>query len=147
MSSVTSPVLAGLSRNRVYQRATEKHRGARAFDAFDYLTPLNGGDGFTWRETAWLRILYDQDYGPRDDGYIMASSDVHTIQIVEPETILIIEQFADEVPIDKPTTAYRPLGRNTPFDLSGLYSRMTADHALKRVGHLAEHGLVVALES
>lgn len=101
------------------------------YERFDYLTPLNGGAGFTWSREAWLFRSAETRYAP-GEGYSMRHDRLHTIA-VQPDTVLRLYQFADILPVGVPTAAYRPCGERQGPSLDGLYRPMDADHALKRI--------------
>jgi hypothetical protein len=128
----STTVIDGSVVNKTFERDASFHcEGAEAYDCFDYSTPLNGGDGFTWREEVLLRPV-----GPRweprrrHDTWLSASKDIHTLQVLEEGTIIILDQYADVVPEGQPTSAFRPVGSRTPPSLDGLYDRMDEDHAI-----------------
>lgn len=108
-------------------------RQTKLFDHFEYLTPLNGGDGFRW--VGERRLMEDRSPFHRTKGSYWHSraSDIHTLDIRCDGTVIMLEQLADEVPLDQPTSAYRVVGDRTPPSLDGLYDRMTPDHALRRI--------------
>lgn len=126
-------VLAGTVVNHEFIELTgERYRDeADPYERFSYLTPLNGGDGFTWEREAWLFRSTSQPFSS-GDGYGMRAPQLHTIT-VRPDTVLRLIQWADVIPLDQPTHAYRLAGSREPPSLSGLYNRMDADHALKRI--------------
>lgn len=131
-------ILAGGVINRRYHVAAAPHVGAQAYEVFDYRTPLNGGDGFSWARTAWLSAPDQVAYGP-GQVYCQRAEEIHTIQIFKDQTILLLEQGPDVVALDAPTAAYRPAGKREAPSLDGLYSRMTPDHALKRLEQLTDY--------
>jgi hypothetical protein len=112
---------------------------AQPYDMFHYETPLNGGDGFTWIGVEWLACRWhDQIQRTPGGSYRHDHWDIHTIQIAEEQTVLLLAQFADEVPIGKPTRAYRNARGDTSrqVSLDGLYDEMDADHAVMRLGQV-----------
>lgn len=128
-------VAAGEVSNITYRRTFDGHPAARLYDEFEYLTPLNGGDGFAWKAETHLREVADTQY-EAGEFYNMLPDDLHTIRIAGPETVLVLHQYEDVVPVGLPTSALRPVGSREPPSLSGLYSRMTADEALSRLALL-----------
>lgn len=128
-------VAAGSVVNRVYHQTLEGKPEAQTYERFDYLTPLNGGSGFAWRETCWLAMHDQRLFGPQDT-YAMRAQDIHTIRIAGPETILVLDQGPDVVDVGVPTSSWRPSGQRDAPVLDGLYSRMDSDHALKRLRQL-----------
>lgn len=130
-------VVAGSMVNRKFVVGGRCDPDAKPYERFDYLTPLNGGPGFTWRETAWLRAYTETEYQVGEN-YSMGANGIHTIQITGPETIICLRQYADLIPVGKPTSAYRPDGMREPPSLDGLYRPMDADHALRRIATLRD---------
>lgn len=122
--------IAGASENVWFD---QNDRGT-VFNRFEYRTPLNGGNGFQFAgetrllETARLR---------RDAGqhYFMRADELHTIRIVENETVLMLRQREDVVPLGAATSTFT---RGDAPSLSGLYSRFTADQVIGRLRHLHE---------
>lgn len=128
----TTRVLSGQVANRFYARDV---RGGEVFERFDYMTPLNGGDGFIWKETVSLRCTFDRTYAAGEH-YHCQASDIHTIQVHSEGSVILLDQYADDVPLDMPTAAFRKV-RHAP-DMNGLYDRMSHDHVRMRLQHLAE---------
>jgi len=137
-------VLAGRSRNRRYIRQARGLFGAAPYEAFDYMTPLNGGDGFSWSETDWLLETEDSPY-VAGEFYAQRADEIHTIQVADAGTVLILKQGADVVPLDRPTRAYRPAGVREPPSLDGLYSPMGVDHVRVRLEQLGALRSLAAL--
>lgn len=138
----TTTVLAGAVRNVRFMKLPEASwvqpervgdYGFIPFDRFDYRTPLNGGDGFTWAGNDFLKP--EESYGSHTRGrfYRSSATDIHTLDIRCEGTVIMLEQMADVVPLDTPTHAWRREGDKTPPSVSGLYDRMTPDHARARI--------------
>ena len=128
-------VVRGVVENRLYE-VPERQRMARKrclFQKFAYRTPLNGGSGFTWVGEEYLTPFCDARYAA-GQSYIMGAEQLHTIQIIEPGTVLRLDQYADRVPVGLPTTTYT-LNREPP-SLSGLYRKPTPDEVLRLLGSL-----------
>lgn len=121
-------VLSGRVANRVFCRGG---RGAQPYERFDYLTPLNGGDGFRWRETDYLNCVMERPY-TRGQRYLSTAADIHTLQIQSDQTVIVLDQFEDVVPLDAPTSAWKKGDKAAP-NLSGLYREMTMDDVLSRM--------------
>lgn len=124
--------LAGAVTNHEFAEMVGRKYGgdAEPYERFEYLTPLNGGNGFKWLAEAWLirvasRLRVSGSYAMRHD-------QLHTIT-VQPDTVLRLTQHADVVPEGVPVRAYRPAGMREPPSLDGLYRPMDADHALMRL--------------
>lgn len=145
-------VLSGAVRNKRFARidpATAHPHAVQAYmaegtrnlpvhDRFEYRTPLNGGDGFTWAGEDWLFGDNDRHAYRRGQSYRSGTRDIHTLDIRCEGTVILLEQLADERPLDEPTNAWRPSGSRTPPSLDGLYSHMTPDHARKRIGQFLD---------
>lgn len=123
--------LAGAVTNVEFVEIMSAHGEAPSHERFEYLTPLNGGEGFKWRAPATVALLRTCNYRP-GHAYSMRADQLHTIT-VRPDTVLRLTQLADVVPEGVPTRAYRPAGMREPPSLDGLYRPMDADHALMRL--------------
>jgi hypothetical protein len=100
------------------------------YDAFDYRTPLNGGNGFTWRGVE--RLARDKPHAlRRGERLTSVAGSIHTIS-TRYGAILELEQWADEIPIGVPTSCWT---RDTQpnLDTAGLYSKFTADEIIHRL--------------
>jgi hypothetical protein len=133
----TTTVLSGAVRNRIFHRYSSLRISmgldVLRYDRFSYLTPLNGGAGFSWEAEELLTEEPRSKSFTRGQFYESHAEDIHTLDIRCEDTVVMIEQWADEVPLDEPTLAWRLVGSRTPPALDGLYDRMTPDHALKRI--------------
>lgn len=118
-------VLAGKSWNYVYQY----DEAGEPMEEFEYRTPLNGGNGFTWAKSVRLKQTGSAEFEP-GNSYFLLAEHLHTIRVT-PGTILHLAQFADDVPAGTPTKCFSK--EREPINLSGLYRRFTADEALKRL--------------
>jgi hypothetical protein len=107
----------------------------KVYQTFDYMTPLNGGAGFTWRGETRL-IEKQRALRPGGQSYWMDHNELHTIRMAQNETVLMLTQFEDNVPLDQPTRTFT-LDKEPP-SLSGLYSRFTADDIRSKLTRLAE---------
>lgn len=134
-------VLAGSVRNKTYLPLPVIHPDLRdrlpVYDHFEYRTPLNDGDGFSWVGEVFMQEDQGNVY-TRGRYYRSSADDVHTLEIRCEGTVIMLEQLADEVPLDAPTNAWRKAGDRTPPDLSGLYDRMTPDHARQRISQFLD---------
>jgi len=140
-------VLAGAVVNKSFTRLRNgPHPDAKSawervtdvYDHFEYRTPLNGGDGFTW--VGECRMMASGDVFHRTRGRFWRSSadEIHTLDIRCEGTVIMLEQLADVVAIDEPTNAFRKVGDRSPPSLDGLYDRMDADHARERIGQFLD---------
>jgi hypothetical protein len=121
-------VLAGRGANFFFEYAED----GEPIEEFEYRTPLLGGNGFTWARSARLKRSRERWY-TAGDLYWMAAQDFHTIRVT-PGTVLHLVQFDDVVPAGTPTKCFSK-GRE-PINLSGLYTKFTADQALVRLAQL-----------
>ena len=129
-------VITGLVANVKYAcRPLGTMRGGIPYERFDFMTPLNGGDGFTWAETVDLCATYDRTFR-RSDRWHSRHTDIHTLRIVSDQTVIVLDQYADVVGTGKPTSAYKR-GKPTP-SLDGLYDEMPMDHMLGLLRYLEE---------
>lgn len=126
-------VLSGVMSNSTYwevPRGSRLGAEARVYNEFRWDTPLNGGDGFTFnKETALIEDRRLQ-YHPGQT-YHMLAEDLHTIRMHSEGTVIVLDQFADRVPIGAPTRTFM-LEREAP-KLDGLYERFTPDQLTDRL--------------
>lgn len=127
--------LSGGVTNFEYARCLRGAPDAMTYQRFDYRTPLNVGNGFTWAEEAHLCMMRAMHY-PAGPGayYFSRVGDIHTIKVTGNETVLELEQFDDELPIGQPTSTY--CRDREPPSLSGLYSRFAPDEIISRMKRL-----------
>ncbi|WP_157082607.1 hypothetical protein [Sphingomonas asaccharolytica] len=134
-------VLSGAVRNKTFTPLPgirpELKALAPLYDRFEYRTPLNGGDGFAWVREEHVREHSGGVY-TRGRHYRSERHHVHTLDIRCEGTVIMLEQLADEVPMDAPTSAWRRAGDRTPPNLDGLYERMAPDHARLRIGQFLD---------
>ena len=109
-----------------------------AYDHFEYRTPLNGGDGFSWVGECRMMAHPSSTRHIRGAFWKSSETEIHTLDIRCEGTVIMLEQLADVVPLDEPTNAYRKVGDRSPPSLDGLYDRMDADHARKRIGQFLD---------
>jgi hypothetical protein len=128
-------VLRGCVTNHVYRPGDIAGCPTGRFDHFRYLTPLNGGDGFEWAGERQLSNVHSGAYLP-GQCYHSSADAIHTLQVMVPDTVILLTQFEDVVPVGKPTNAYRVLGSREPPNLSGLYDRMDPDHAVQLIAQV-----------
>ena len=119
-------------------------RPVLTYQAFLYRTPLNGGDGFTWWKQAQLFEKSRQSYGPGSK-YFMEYHDRHTIRMRKNETVIMIDQFEDEIRVGFPTKTYVLGTDKEPPSLDGLYDRFTADEVIAKIARLKERAPSFAL--
>lgn len=135
----STTVLAGRSENVWYQDAeikSSRRYGGEVFERFEYRSKLVDPDsfGFVHAGTVKLRETNRTSFGPGQT-YDMFHDEIHTIRMVENETILALVQYEDRV-TDQPTQAFFR-GKETP-SLSGLYEKFTPDQVLELKKKLSE---------
>ncbi|MEM7602856.1 MAG: hypothetical protein AAF357_15775 [Verrucomicrobiota bacterium] len=100
------------------------------YNAFDYRTPLNGGDGFTFRGVEHLTHVQERLMS-RHQFLVTDIDNIHTIQMWADQTVLLLEQYEDTVPIDQPTST---CSKGTPsISDSGLYEKFTEGEIIDRL--------------
>lgn len=122
-------VLAGALRNAVYERTDY----GTVFNEFEWRTPLNGGQGFQWKQETTLKITDMVSLFPGQE-YTMEHDGIHTIKVLEDQTALLLDQFADDVPVSAATSTFA-VGREPP-SLDGLYERFTELEIIERINNL-----------
>lgn len=120
---------SGRIRNKWYVQTSWADENER-YNMFEWRTPLNGGNGFTQIGRCPLREMRHGDAAP-GERYWMEAEEFHTVQVLEPDTVIVLLQFADVIPLDEPTLTFTQ--SDEPPDLSGLYGKFTADQAVKRL--------------
>lgn len=125
--------LAGRMTNHKFSEIENKSDKGKLYETFDYMTPLNGGSGFT--HTGQTRLIRENsiDYNQYQT-YRMKPTELHTIQVYGEQTALLLYQYKDEIALDKPTKTY--CLNSEPPSLSGLYSRFTKDQILQSIKKL-----------
>ena len=118
-------VVAGAMYNKTFMR----HEAGEFYNAFDFHTPLLGGEGFKWRGTE--RLIADTPHRlVRGDSLTSPVGSIHTI-FTQPGTILKLEQFADEIEDHVPTSTWSKRGETPPnYSDAGIYDKFTADEIL-----------------
>lgn len=137
-------VVTGKSENRWFDRSMDYSKG-QTYNWFEYLTPLNGGDGFNFIGEEQLFESARKTF-KSGDSYFMQAHELHTIKIVENETVLMLVQFEDRVAVGKPTYTFTT--GDAPV-LDGLYTKFTADQViakLKRFEERTGHTFISDLE-
>lgn len=121
-------VIAGEYTDILY---SEEARGV-VMHRYDYMTPLNGGEGFRWDERVCVaeRSRTKIKTGQR---LTRNYNQIHTIR-VRRNTVLCLHQFGDEVPADEPTSLYST--SHKPPRLTDLYARFTPDQINRRLNQI-----------
>jgi hypothetical protein len=128
-------ILSGSVKNTNFE--TTKNGVGQTYQKFNFMTPMNGGDGFNWVEEVSLKKLKSVVRGV-GRSYIQSYFQIHTIQIMEPDTVLNLKQFEDEIDIYKPTATFTK--DKEPPSLSGLYEKFTNDEIVKYLKRIKQLG-------
>jgi hypothetical protein len=126
-------VLAGRVANLNFAESVE----GEVYNQFEYLTPLNGGEGFsTFSKEVRLQKTSETEY-LRDQSYNLSASDLHTISIRNNETVLLLTQKQSVLPLTQSTKTFIK-DTNQPPSLEGLYDRWHTDDLLAVIRQLSE---------
>lgn len=96
---------------------------SKIYRRYDYMTPLNGGAGFTEAGLTRLR-LKETTKVERGHALVSAPEDIHTIK-VKSDTVLSIVQYQDMMALDEPTQLFSVNGKMP--SLNGLYKKWEPD--------------------
>ena len=129
-------VLTGKSGHLRYLEPPPWIAAGLIYQCFNWRTPLNGGEGFEWSREARLQCVEHETHRA-GDSYFCQPDDIHTITIQEPDTVLLLYQLADRLPIDCATSTFVPGSSSEPPSLAGLYDKMTVDRARELLAHIA----------
>lgn len=122
-------VLAGTMSNSLYK--SDVKRG-QVYNEFEWRTPLNGGDGFTFKKETRLLETSRTVYGDIGDNFYNSYAEhFHTIRMLTDNCVLMLDQYEDIVAADKPTITFMR-ERQAP-SLDGLYEKFTADEVIKKL--------------
>ena len=141
-----SIVLSGLVANKKYMEFPLASVWGQVYDKFDFYTPLNGGNGFEWVDEVKLATVSDVTY-KAGQSYYSAASDIHTLQIHAPESVLILLQYEDEMSVEAPSQSYKLGNSREKPNLSGLYDKMTPDDVIKRLSIINQLGYKAELRT
>ncbi|MBV6360457.1 hypothetical protein R2325_16520 [Mycobacteroides chelonae] len=128
--------LSGKIRNKWYQEPLPFDVPTEEFNVFAWHTPLNGGAGFADEQSRVRLAQYKHVDALPGKSYSMLAHELHTIQVMKKDTVILLTQFEDVVPLNEPTYTFTK--SDAPPDLSGLYGKFTADQAMKRIELLQE---------
>jgi hypothetical protein len=119
-------VITGVMSNSEYLESAN----GKIHQEFEWRTPLNGGNGFTWKGEVRLLETQRRSYN-QYERYAMSAKQFHTIRVLSDQAIIVLDQFEDVVPLDKPTRTFMQ-DKSAP-SLDGLYERFTTDEILSRI--------------
>lgn len=131
--SFITECVSGLVRNKWFTKDPKNLRPGKYYSVFEWDTPLNGGKGFKYSHEAMLWQDGAYTAGPGCQ-YPMRHEELHTIQVLKPETCIVIAQREDVIPIGVTTRTYC---EEQPV-INDLYNRFTSDQAMKRIDLLKE---------
>lgn len=129
----STDVMSGSVENVLYEESSPQLSfGAKPFNRFEWRTPLNPGpSGFTFAGETYLKEKVRNCYSKQGPScYWLTHDAIHTIRIAAPETVILLRQYEDKVPMDVPTSTY---SQGDAPSIDGLYSRFTADTLLARL--------------
>jgi len=133
-------VLAGQSGHYRYsQHPVRRHmlpNDMTRYQKFDWRTPLLDGNGFEWIGEVDLERVAEERY-ETGQSYYCRADEIHTIAVND-DTVIMLYQFADTVPIDVPTSTFVPGFDKEPSSLGGLYEHMAEDRVIQLLSHLKE---------
>jgi hypothetical protein len=138
-----SYVAAGASENVWFKRSMTE---GEIYNWFEYRTPLNGGDGFTFAGEEQL-VEAKRSRFERGESYHMHAEDLHTIRMAQNETVLMLVQFEDIVALEHPTSTF--IQGNAP-KMDGLYSKFTADQVIAKLRNFEDrtgHRFITEIEA
>jgi len=111
---------------------------------FDYRTPLNGGDGFTWVDECGLEVADDICYH-KGETYHQRAHEIHTLKLHSKDTVLILYQFEDVLDLSEPSQSFRiGDGKELP-NMDGLYDEFSNDQIMQRLARLRHLGFETRL--
>lgn len=127
-------VITGCMSNSQYVESVH----GKVYQQFDWCTPLNGGNGFTWRNETRLLEMKRLAYTP-GESYFMSADEFHTIRMHSDQAIIVLDQYEDVVPIEQPTVTF--MQEKQAPSLDGLYEKFTPDDVLARLAVLRQFGV------
>lgn len=128
----TTTVLSGAMSNSLYEENSEY---GQVYQEFAWDTPLNGGAGFTWQRERRLLETKRYSYTPGRT-YKMFADELHTIRMLIEGTVIILDQWADVVPVGYPTRTFMR-DKQVP-SLDGLYEKFSPDQLLVKIAQYEE---------
>lgn len=110
--------------------------GYRNYHKYDWHTPLNGQPGgWIRRKEVALRPLASR-FLQAGDSYVTSHDKIHTLRILEEDTVLLIHQYHDVIPIGTPTQTYSQ--HPNELKLDSLYEQFTPNEIALRLEELAQ---------
>lgn len=122
-----SKIVKGEVANRTY-RENWYRKPIFMYNKFEYMTPLNGGNGFTWKEEEFLCDESVKSYNEGEE-WTTRFDEIHTLQIRSDRAIVEITQAPDSLADFEPTYCYTK--DKEPPSLDGLYDKFTEDELIK----------------
>lgn len=105
------------------------------YNTFNYMTPLNNGNGFEFDSEKKLYVNRKSVFTPGEN-YYMRWHETHTINVRANQTIIRLDQYEDKVPLTTPTKTFCMF--DEPPSLTGLYDQFTEDEVIKKIKILME---------
>lgn len=112
------------------------------FNRFEYRTPLNGGNGFTYAGAERLKAAMKWT-AHAGRTYRMRADEIHTIRLRENNTVIALVQREDVVPLDQPTVTWTR--DREPPNLEGMYRKFTPDQVLAKLRVLRDRAPEIRL--
>jgi hypothetical protein len=136
----SSLCLAGGLSDREYTETPIPGHKSEEHQKFAWRTPLNGGDGFDWIESAplWTYRYSWHEAEVYPCPWYTTPNKIHTISVQRSDTVLLIRQHESVVPRGLPTVTYVPGDSLEPPSLDGLYDEMPMDRLIRRLAALDE---------
>lgn len=127
-------VLNGRCANSLWYETKDEKRGER-YQEFNFHTPLNGGKGFEWRREVFLTKSSSTLYF-KGSRYLMPFNEIHTLERLNPGTILLLWQYRDIH--EKTTPSHTYVKNKAPVAplLDGLYERFTESDMILKLKYL-----------
>lgn len=120
-------VLCGAIEDRRYIEDTSS---PKRFNRMKWFTPLNGGKGFEFDQEVGLSKMEDRVLFYFSPPLVTYWQQIHTIEVLQEETVIQLIQLKDQVPLNEPTYTYT---QGEPPELDGLYEQFTMDELIKRL--------------
>ncbi|AEK09961.1 hypothetical protein FDH96_gp049 [Mycobacterium phage Rey] len=134
----TTQLMSGRITNKWYAQASPGTMlAAEWFNIFEWMTPLNGGNGFTADgDSALLVNTRNLTLNWPGSQYYMSAPELHTISVGARETCIVLAQYEDVVPLDYPTHTFTQA--DEPPSLKGLYTEFKPDELVARINLLRQ---------
>jgi hypothetical protein len=116
-------------------------KGVPIAQTWEYRTPLNEGNGFTW--VGEIGLVKSRNRTLKQGELLLTPYHrIHTIK-VKRDTVLLLTQMQDKFTIERPTKAYSFGSKDQKPDTSGLYERFSIDEIKDKLEHLRQLGVAI----